>query len=83
MANSKHAHVRYNILDYCFRKRSFDFEQLYNYLNEQLSIFCPDETVSVRTLRDDLKTFRDKETGFGAPLPHKARTLKYRIKISQ
>lgn len=77
MANSKHAHIRYNILDKCFRKRSFSFEGLHDYLNESLSYYYPEERVSIRTLREDLKVFRDKKNGFGAPLPKKARILKY------
>lgn len=77
MSYSKHAHLRYNILDYCFRKRAFTFSQLHEYVNEQLSYFYENEAVSIRTLRDDLKVFRDKENGFAAPLPEKARILKY------
>ena len=77
MSYSKHAHIRYNILDYCFRKRAFTFNQLHDYLNERLSYYYEDEAVSVRTLREDLKIFRSKENGFGAPLPEKARILKY------
>ena len=77
MSYSKHAHIRYNILDYCFRKRAFTFNQLHDYLNERLSYYYEGEVVSIRTLREDLKIFRDKEIGFGAPLPEKARILKY------
>lgn len=77
MSFSKHAHIRYNILDYCFRKRAFTFNQLHRYLNEKLSLHYDNESVSIRTLRDDLKIFRDKAKGFGAPLPEKTRVLKY------
>ncbi|AIY12568.1 helix-turn-helix transcriptional regulator [Cellulophaga baltica] len=77
MANSKHAHLRYNILDECFRKRAYGFEDLLNALNESIEIHYPNESISVRTLREDLKVFRDKKNGFGAPLPDKARVLKY------
>ncbi|MGP1994084.1 helix-turn-helix transcriptional regulator [Zobellia laminariae] len=77
MANSKHAHLRYNILDNCFRKRTYNFEQLLNVLNSQIELHYPNESISTRTLREDLKVFRDKKNGFGAPLPDKARVLKY------
>ncbi|WP_338357521.1 WYL domain-containing protein [Yeosuana marina] len=77
MANSKHAHLRYNILDYCFRKRLYTFEDLRTTLNNQIELFYPNESISIRTLREDLKVFRDKKNGFGAPLPEKARILKY------
>ncbi|MEH6745797.1 MAG: WYL domain-containing protein [Maribacter arcticus] len=77
MANSKHAHLRYNILDECFRKRTYRFEELLNALNESLEIHYPNEGISIRTLREDLKVFRDKKNGFGAPLLENARVLKY------
>ncbi|WMI70067.1 YafY family protein [Mangrovimonas sp. YM274] len=77
MANSTHAHLRYNILDYCFRNKAFSFEELLRYVNEGITIYYPGEGISVRTLRDDLKVFRDKVNGFGAPLPEKVRVLKY------
>lgn len=77
MANSKHAHFRYNIMDYCFINRAFDFKELFDYLNERIEETYPGESVSVRTLRQDLKLFRDKKNGFGAPLPEKARILRY------
>ncbi|WP_100613624.1 helix-turn-helix transcriptional regulator [Confluentibacter citreus] len=77
MANSKHAHLRYNILDYCFRNRNFSFDALLNFLNTRIENYYPNENISIRTLRDDLKLFRDKKKGFGAPLPEKTRILKY------
>ncbi|MBM1105181.1 WYL domain-containing protein [Aurantibacter crassamenti] len=77
MANSKHAHLRYNILDEYFRKRAYSFEDLLIALNTALEIHYPDERISVRTLREDLKVFRDNINGFAAPLPEKARILKY------
>jgi predicted DNA-binding transcriptional regulator YafY len=77
MANSKHAHFRYNILDEYFRKRAFGFDNLLVALNDAIEIRYPNESVSIRTLREDLKVFRDKKYGFGAPLPDKARVLKY------
>jgi predicted DNA-binding transcriptional regulator YafY len=77
MSNSKHAHLRYNILDYCFRNRNYSFEKLLTVLNDRIENYYPNENISVRTLRDDLKLFRDKKNGFGAPLPEKARILKY------
>lgn len=77
MANSKHAHLRYNILDDCFRKRSYGFDELLTVLNRVLETHYPNESISTRTLREDLKLFRDRKNGFGAPLPEKARVLKY------
>lgn len=77
MANSTHAHLRYNILDYCFRNKSFNFEELLKFVNEGIAELYPGEGISTRTLRDDLKVFRDKEKGFSAPLPENIRTLKY------
>ncbi len=77
MANSIHAHLRYNILDYCFRNKSYTFDELFKVLNEGIAEFYPGEGVATRTLREDLKVFRDKENGFGAPLPEKIRILRY------
>ncbi|AEM70791.1 hypothetical protein Murru_1751 [Allomuricauda ruestringensis DSM 13258] len=76
MSNSKHAHLRYNILDECFRKRSYSFDELLDVVNNKLETLL-NENISIRTLREDLKIFRDKKNGFGAPLPEKARILKY------
>ncbi|WP_299434589.1 WYL domain-containing protein [uncultured Aquimarina sp.] len=77
MANSKHAHLRYNILDYCFRNKSYGFEELLRTLNESISELYPSEEISERTLREDIKVFRDKENGFDAPLPEGQRTYTY------
>lgn len=77
MANSTHAHLRYNILDYCLRNKSYSFDVLLKVLNEGIAEFYPGEGVATRTLREDLKVFRDKENGFGAPLPEKIRVLRY------
>ena len=77
MANSKHAHVRYNILDYCFRNKVLTFNQLLEYVNNRISELYPCEGISTRTLREDLKVFRDPINGFGAPLPENIRILKY------
>ncbi|WP_047416061.1 YafY family protein [Cellulophaga sp. Hel_I_12] len=77
MANSKHAHLRYNILDYCFRNKSYGFEELLRILNEGITELYPGEEISERTLREDIKVFRDKKEGFGAPLKEGMRTYKY------
>ena len=77
MANSKHAHIRYNILDYCFRNKSFTFNELLSFLNEKIAELYPGEDISTRTLRDDIKVFRNKDSGFGAPLPENIRILIY------
>jgi hypothetical protein len=77
MANSKHAHVRYNILDYCFRNKSFTFNELLSFVNDKIAELYPGEGISIRTLRDDIKIFRDKKEGFGAPLPENIRILRY------
>ena len=78
MANSKHAHLRYNFLDYCFRNRAYSFEQLLDAVNEKIKDYYPNESIATRTLREDLKVFRDQAKGFGAPLPEKARILRYK-----
>ena len=77
MANSKHAHVRYNILDYCFKNKAFNFNELLEFVNLKIADLYPGEGISERTLREDLKVFRDKKNGFNAPLPDKIRILKY------
>ena len=77
MANSIHAHLRYNILDYCFRNKSYGFEELLNAVNEGIEELYPGENISKRTLREDIKVFRDKNDGFGAPLKEGMRTYKY------
>jgi predicted DNA-binding transcriptional regulator YafY len=77
MANSKHAHIRYNILDYCFRNKSFTFNELLSFLNEKIAELYPGEGIATRTLRDDIKVFRDKDNGFAAPLPENIRILRY------
>lgn len=77
MANSKHAHIRYNILDFCFRNKSFTFSEMLAYVNDKIAGVYPGEGISVRTLREDIKVFRDKKEGFGAPLPENIRILRY------
>ncbi|MGC1472380.1 MAG: WYL domain-containing protein [Psychroserpens sp.] len=77
MANSKHAHLRYNILDDCFRNKSYGFDELLRTLNEGIEELYPGESISRRTLSEDIKVFRDKKNGFGAPLPEGVRTYKY------
>ena len=75
MANSKHAHVRYNILDYCFRNKTFTFNQLLDFVNNKIAELYPGEGISIRTLREDIKLFRDPVNGFGAPLVEMSRTV--------
>ena len=77
MANSKHAHVRYNLIDYCLKHKAFSFNQLLEYINNKISELYPGESIATRTLRDDIKLFRDPVNGFGAPLPEKTRILQY------
>lgn len=77
MANSTHAHLRYNIMDYCFQNKSYTFDELLRVVNEAIAEVYPGDGISTRTLREDLKVFRDKENGFGAPLPENIRILKY------
>jgi predicted DNA-binding transcriptional regulator YafY len=77
MANSKHAHIRYNILDYCFRNKSFSFNDLLSFVNDKIAELYPGEGISTRTLREDIKVFRDKDNGFAAPLPENIRILRY------
>lgn len=77
MANSTHAHLRYNILDHCFRYKSYGFEELLTVVNEGIEELYPGENISERTLREDIKVFRDKKDGFGAPLKEGMRIYKY------
>ena len=77
MANSKHAHVRYNILDNCFRNKAFTFKELLEYVNLKIADVYPGEGISERTLREDIKLFKDPINGFGAPLEEMSRTYKY------
>jgi predicted DNA-binding transcriptional regulator YafY len=77
MANSKHAHIRYNILDYCFHNKSFTCSELFSFLNEKIAEIYTGEGISTRTLRDDIKVFRNKDNGFAAPLPENIRILRY------
>lgn len=70
MANSKHAHLRYTILDRCFRRKQhpFTFKELLDEVNAEIQEIYPEESIKTRTLREDFKVFRNKEAGFGAPL---------------
>ena len=70
MSNSKHAHFRYNILDKCFRRRErpMTFQEILDAVNEGIAELYPGEEISIRTLRDDIRLFRDSEKGFGAPV---------------
>jgi predicted DNA-binding transcriptional regulator YafY len=77
MANSKHAHLRYNLIDGYLQSKNYTFDQMLKRLNEDLADIYPGEGVSIRTLREDLKVFRDTEKGFAAPLPEKIRNLSY------
>lgn len=44
------------------------FQELLDEVNESIAELYPGEGISVRTLRDDIRLFRDPENGFGAPL---------------
>ena len=77
MANSKHAHLRYNILDYCFINKAYTFKKLLEYVNLKIADVYPGEGISERTLREDIKLFKDPVNGFGAPLQEMSRTYRY------
>ena len=77
MAHSKHAHLRYNIIDYCFKNKAFTFKELLQYVNDKIASLYPGEGISERTLREDIKLFKDPINGFGAPLEEKSRNYKY------
>lgn len=77
MAFSKHAHYRYNILDYCFRKLNLNKKELLSYVNRKLEESYDGEQIRLRQLDSDLKVFRQKEKGFNAPLPANTRTYQY------
>ncbi len=66
MANSKHAHYRYNLMDECFRNKSFNKTDLLNFINDRLKIEYDGESIQLRQLDEDLKVFRRKENGFDA-----------------
>jgi hypothetical protein len=69
MANSKHTHIRYNILDDCFRNKSFTFNELLSFTNEKIAERYTGEGITTRILRDTIKIFIDREEGFWASLP--------------
>lgn len=77
MANSKHAHYRYNLMDECFRNKSLIKTDLLNFINDSLEREYDGENIQLRQLDSDLKVFRDKKDGFNAPLPKNIRVLKY------
>lgn len=56
-------------MDRCFRKKykPYSFDELLTYVNSQLEEVFGD-VIKTRTLRNDIKLFRDPEKGFGAPL---------------
>lgn len=70
MSNSTHAHYRYNILDTCFRRRSnpYTIDKLLEEVNQKIAEVYPGESIAMRTLREDIKLFRDAENGFGASI---------------
>ena len=77
MANSKHAHYRYNILDYCFRNLALSKKELLDFLNQKLDQAYDGEQIQLRQLDADLNLFRREIDGFKAPLPAKVRTYQY------
>lgn len=77
MANSKHAHYRYNLMDYCFRNESLNKAELLEFINVRLESEYDGETIQMRRLADDLDVFRRKENGFNAPLPRNISIYKY------
>lgn len=77
MVNSKHAHYRYNILDYCFRKLALTKKELLSFLNQKLEQAYDGERIQLRQLDSDLDVFRRKTEGFKAPLPPNIRTYRY------
>lgn len=77
MANSKHAHFRYNVLDYCFQNLQLSKKELLSYLNDRLDENYDGEQIKLRQLDSDLDVFRREAEGFNAPLPPNIRTYKY------
>ncbi|RXG30663.1 helix-turn-helix transcriptional regulator [Leeuwenhoekiella marinoflava] len=77
MANSKHAHYRYNILDYCFKNLALSKKQLLSFLNQKLEDNYDGEQIQLRQLDSDLAIFRRKKEGFEAPLPPNIRIYRY------
>ena len=58
-------------------KNKYLYVHDYALINDKISELFPEETISVKTLRNDLKLFRDPVNGFGAPLPEKLRIYQY------
>lgn len=77
MANSKHAHYRYNVLDYCFREMALSKKELHSFLNNKLEQEYDGDQIQLRQLDADLEVFRKEENGFNAPLPPNIRTYQY------
>lgn len=77
MANSKHAHYRYNVLDFCFRNLALSKTDLLSFLNQKLEEQYDGEQIQLRQLDSDLDVFRRKKNGFSAPLPPNIRTYRY------
>mgnify|MGYP002647485614 FL=1 len=70
MPKNNHAEFRYRILDRCFKSktRRYTFEQLLEEVNDALAEkYGVGVTVSVRTLRNDIKELRDS-VFHGAPI---------------
>lgn len=70
MADNKHALIRYQALDRCFRNtgRRFFINDLLDAVNETLSEIHPDCTgIQIRQLRDDIR-FMKSEAGYSAPI---------------
>jgi len=77
MANSKHAHYRYNLMDDCFRNKSLDKAELLDCINKGLEREYDGEQIKIRQLDSDLDVFRREENGFNAPLPRNIKIYKY------
>lgn len=68
MPTNKNAQIRYEVLDRCFSDfcHKYTFDDLLDAVNEKL-FDLTGTSVSVRTLRDDIKYMSDRNT-FNAPI---------------
>ena len=70
MATNKHAQIRYNTLDKCFRNpgRNYTLEDLLEECNQAINDFDPgSEGIKKRQLYDDIR-YMESEQGWGIEL---------------
>ena len=74
---SGNTYLRSFLSSYYYSKEGkFDFDQLLEYTNEKIADYYPGEGISIRTLSEDIKLFKDSN-GFDAPLSNMRRVYRY------